>query len=127
MLFRSSFCSISAREMLRSSSPEAGESVEKSMKSVKFDEISDIFEHFGGMEAPLGQSYQKRAEKAAPGSENATKVTPFWSHFGSFLDTFFELFFRHPPGGSFCRHGSNFMPFWSPKCFEDPSCAKRNN
>ena len=62
--------------MLRSSSPEAGESVEKSLKSLKFDEISDIFAHFGGMEAPLGQSYQKRAEKTAPGSENVGKTLP---------------------------------------------------
>ena len=89
MLFRSSFCSIGAREMLRSSSPEAGESVEKSLKSLKFDEISDIFEHFGGMEAPLGQSYQKRAEKACPGSENVGTLTPFWRLFRSFLETFF--------------------------------------
>ena len=89
MFFRSSFCSIGAREMLRSSSPEAGESVEKYMKSLKFDEISDIFEHFGGMEAPLGQSCQKRAEKAAPGSETIRKTLPvweaFWQHFGVIL------------------------------------------
>ena len=89
MLFRSSFCSIGAREMLQSSSPEAGESVEKSMKSLNVDEISDIFEHFGGMEAPLGQSYQKTPKKAAPGSENPGTLTPFWRFFGSFLDTFF--------------------------------------
>ena len=86
MLFRSSFCSIGAREMLRSSSPEAGESVEKSLKSLKFDEISDIFEHFGGMEAPLGQSYQKTPKKNAPGSENPGKTLPvfesFWLYFG---------------------------------------------
>ncbi len=73
MLFRSSFCSIVAREMLRSSSPEAGESVEKSMKSHNFDEISDIFERFGGMEAPSGQSYSKRPKKAGPGPENVKK------------------------------------------------------
>ncbi len=89
MLFRSSFCSIGAREMLQSSSPEAGESVEKSMKSNDFDEISDIFGHFGGTEAPAGQSYQKRAEKTAPGSENVGKTLPvlesFWRYFGVIL------------------------------------------
>ncbi len=89
MLFRSSFCSIGAREMLRSSSPEAGESVKKSMKSIKFDEISDIFEHFGGMEAPLGQSYKKNPKRAGPGSENVKSLTPFWRLFGSLLETFF--------------------------------------
>ncbi len=73
MLFRSSFCSIGAGEMLRSSSPEAGESVEKSMKSRNFDEISVIFGHVGGMEAPSGQSYKKRAKKSSPGSENVKK------------------------------------------------------
>ena len=89
MLFRSSFCSIGAREMLQSSSPEAGESVEKSMKSNNFDEISNIFEHFGGMEVPLGQSYQTTPKKAALGSENVRKTLPvlesFWQYFGVIL------------------------------------------
>ncbi len=75
--------------MLRSSSPEAGESVEKSMKSRNVDEISDIFEHFGGMEVPLGQSYQKTPKKTDPGSENVRKTLPvldaFWQHFGVIL------------------------------------------
>jgi hypothetical protein len=75
--------------MLQSSSPDAGEAVEKSMKSYNVDEISDIFEHFGGTEAPAGQSYQKRAEKTAPGSENAGKTLPvlesFWQYFGVIL------------------------------------------
>ncbi len=89
MLFRLSFCSIGAREMLRSSSPEAGESVEKSLKSLTFDEISDIFERFGGMEVPLGQSYQKTPKKTGPGSENPGKTLPvlesFWQYFGVIL------------------------------------------
>ncbi len=89
MLFRSSFCSIGAREMLRSSSPEAGESVEKSLKSLKSNEISDIFGHFGGMEEPLGQSYQKTPKTTAPGSENVGKTLPvlesFWQYFGAIL------------------------------------------
>ena len=75
--------------MLRSSSPEAGESVEKIMKSLTFDEISDIFEKFGGMEAPAGQSYKKIAEKGSPASENVRTLTPFGILFGSFLETFF--------------------------------------
>ena len=75
--------------MLQSSSPEAGESVEKSMKSLKFYEISDIFEHFGGMEAPVGQSYKKTPKRAAPGSQNVGTLTPFWRLFGSFLEMFF--------------------------------------
>ena len=88
MLFRSSFCSIGAREMLQSSSPEAGESVEKTMKSLNVEEISDIFEHLGGMEVPSGQSYQKTPKKAGPGSEKIRKPYPFWSHFGSILELF---------------------------------------
>ncbi len=75
--------------MLQSSSPEAGESVEKSMKSLNLDEISDMFEHFGGMEAPLGQSYKKRQEQTVPGPENASKTLPvldsFWQYFGVIL------------------------------------------
>ena len=88
MLFRSSFCSIGAREMLQSFSSEAGESVEKYMKSLIFDEISDIFEHFGGMEAPLGQSYKKNRKKQPRGQKTSKKsphfgviLGAFWSHF----------------------------------------------
>ncbi len=114
MLFRSSFCSIGAREMLRSSSLDAGESVEKSMKSHNFDEISDIFEHFGGMEAPSGQSCQKIPKKAAPGSENVQKVTPCWSHVGSFLETFFDVFLGTLPEGLFAVMGAILCNFGAP-------------
>ncbi len=78
MFFRCSFCSIGAREMLQSFSPEAGESVEKSMKSLVVDEISDSLEHFGGMEAPLGQSY-KKVRKKQPWGQKTSKKSP---HFG---------------------------------------------
>ena len=115
MLFRSSFCSIGAREMLQSSSPEAGESVEKSMKSNDFDEISNIFEHFGGTEAPAGQSYQKRAEKTAPGSENAGKTLPvlesFWQYFGDV----FVRFFWAPSWRVFLPSWEHFLAILEPK------------
>ena len=100
MCFRTRFCSIGAREMLQSSSPEAGESVEKSMKSLNFDDISEIFEHFGGMEAPSGQSCKKRKLSLHFGDILAA----FWRHF-------FNVFLGILPEGLFAVMGAILCHF----------------
>ncbi len=92
--------------MRQSASPEAGESVGKSMKSLNFDEISEFFGHFGGMEAPLGQSYTKRPKTAAPGPKTSKVSLHFGGILGALWRHFVDVFLGTLPGGLFAVMGA---------------------
>ena len=78
------------------------------MKSRFVCEFADIFEHFGGMEAPAGQSYKKKAEQSSPASENVRKTLPVSETCWEYVGVIFLMFFRTPS-----RRG--FFPIWVPK------------
>ena len=66
------------------------------MKSRFVCEITDIFKHFGGTEAPAGLRYKKRAEESSPASENATKTLPVSVTCWEYVGVSFLMFIRTP-------------------------------
>ncbi len=111
MLFRLSFCSIGAREMLRSSSPEAGESVEKSMKVSSLMKFLTFLSTLAAWRRLWDKAIKKEPKKHAPDQK-----TPELSlHFGDFLAAFwrhlFNVFLGTLPEGLFAVMGAILCHF----------------